>query len=605
MLASPAAKELRDLLGELVNGQLGADDMRRLDEILWTYPELQAFYDDFMTLHSMLLWASGPPLSATPPPTGPVSAINPLSQATATPPSSPFDFLGSTIHGTVGYAFQAWSLAYLAAAALLGIGLLIGSLIHVSRLEQVANRSLPSARPVPDAKVESVGQITGMVDCVWADRTSETFEHASVPLGRSYALASGLMKITYNTGAKVILEGPATYGVESTSGGYLSLGRLTARVEKRADGGGRMADGDVGSGQWPVDGKSEIRNPKSETSNPQSLIRNPSLFSIRTPTAIVTDLGTEFGVEVDEDGATESHVKQGEVDVRIVDAQDRDKKHERVTAGNAIRIEPKSEKFVAVPYSAGRFADWRRSKPDSREDAYIQAVLADKPLGYWPLNEPAGSRKFLDRSGNGFHGFAMGTVHAGQSGPLPGPSRAIGLDGNGYIDVGRNDRFALANNVTVEAWIWIEPASGLRPFLGPIIAAGSGESRYQQSGWLLMCRTRSQIEAGSDSRQIVCIFGCYSKENAPILDSEMPLARWAHLIYVFGADNARLYVDGRPSAIRLACKPAKLGPTWVSIGWDSNLGGQYWQGRLAHIAVYPRVLSEQQIQNHCRLEHAK
>ena len=517
-------------------------------------------------------------------------------RATLAQESQPLAFLGGSIsHSTVGYTPQAWSLAYLAAAVLLGIGLLIGSLIHVSRLEQVANNSLPSAPPVPDAKVESVGRITGMVDCVWADRTTETFEHASVPLGRSYALASGFMEITYNTGAKVILQGPATYGIESTSGGYLSLGKLTARVEDKGP-------GTRGQGSEKANPKSEIRNPKSP--GPWLLAPDP-LFSIRTPTAVVTDLGTEFGVEVDEDGTTESHVKQGKVDVRIVDAQGRDKKHERVTAGNAVRIEPKSEKFVAVPYSAERFADLRRNKPDSRENAYIQAVLADKPLGYWPLNEPAGSRTFLDRSGNGFHGFAMGTVHAGQSGPLPGPSRAIALDGNGYIDIGRNDRFALANNVTVEAWIWIEPTSSGRPFLGPIIAAGSGESRYQQSGWLLVCRTRSQIEAGSDSRQIVCVFGCYSKENAPILDSEMPLARWVHLIYVFGADNARLYVDGRPSAIRLACKPAKLGPTWVSIGWHSNLGGQYWRGRLAHVAVYPRVLSEQQIQNHCRMEHAK
>ena len=64
-----------------------------------------------------------------------------------------------------------------------------------------------------------------------------------------------------------------------------------------------------------MSGKSEIRNPKSEISNPQSLIPNP-LFSVRTPTAVVTDLGTEFGVEVDNSGATLSHVFRGKVEVR-------------------------------------------------------------------------------------------------------------------------------------------------------------------------------------------------------------------------------------------------------------------------------------------------
>ena len=39
------------------------------------------------------------------------------------------------------------------------------------------------------------------------------------------------MEITYDTGAKVILQGPVTYEVQSKDGGYLSLGKLTARVE--------------------------------------------------------------------------------------------------------------------------------------------------------------------------------------------------------------------------------------------------------------------------------------------------------------------------------------------------------------------------------------
>ena len=44
------------------------------------------------------------------------------------------------------------------------------------------------------------------------------------------------MEITYDTGAKVILQGPVTYEVESTDGGFLSLGKLTARLEKEGRG---------------------------------------------------------------------------------------------------------------------------------------------------------------------------------------------------------------------------------------------------------------------------------------------------------------------------------------------------------------------------------
>ena len=118
------------------------------------------------------------------------------------------------------------------------------------------------------------------------------------------------MEIAYKTGAKVILQGPCTYEVDSPTGGFLSLGKLTARVEK-GEGRGESV-------------KSEIRNPKSEIPNPSPLSPLPSpLFSVRTPTAVVTDLGTEFGVEVSKGGTTISHVFRGSVRVHTVAADGR------------------------------------------------------------------------------------------------------------------------------------------------------------------------------------------------------------------------------------------------------------------------------------------
>ena len=119
--------------------------------------------------------------------------------------------------------------------------------------------------------------------------------HAGLPLGRSgdrpcpprsrWAASTpwppGCWKSAMTRGAKVILQGPCTYEVESARGGFLSLGKLTAQ-------GGEEGQG-VGS----------RRNPKSLIPHPT--IHYP-LFSVRTPTAVVTDLGTEFGVEVDEAG---------------------------------------------------------------------------------------------------------------------------------------------------------------------------------------------------------------------------------------------------------------------------------------------------------------
>ncbi len=138
----------------------------------------------------------------------------------------------------------------------------------------------------PETKPEMVGRITGTADCRWADPDYAPSGPA-VPLGGKYALASGLIEIAYDSGAKVILQGPCIYEVESPRGGFLSLGKLTARVE----------------------------SVKPQAANPKSQIPNPK-FAVRTPTAVVTDLGTEFGVEVSADRHNRVHVFRGRVAVR-------------------------------------------------------------------------------------------------------------------------------------------------------------------------------------------------------------------------------------------------------------------------------------------------
>ena len=82
--------------------------------------------------------------------------------------------------------------------------------------EQPEGRSRRRSRNRP--KRSLVGQITGTFDCQWADASTAAIDDAYVPLGRRYALASGLMEISYDTGAKVILQGPCIYQVESGIG---------------------------------------------------------------------------------------------------------------------------------------------------------------------------------------------------------------------------------------------------------------------------------------------------------------------------------------------------------------------------------------------------
>ena len=220
--------------------------------------------------------------------------------------STVFGLFSGTLHGTIGFFSQEVPFALLIATVITGLGLLMGSFVYVSHHEQIADTKLPPSLPSQAAirsQAEYVGRITGMVDVKWSDATTVAVTEL-VALGRRYALASGLMEITYDTGAKVILQGPVTYEVDSREGGFLSIGKLTAKLEKRGERRKERGEG--------------IAKNKSE----RSTIHDP-LFTIKTPTATVTDLGTEFGVEVVKGGVTTSHVFRGSVEVRPINAAGR------------------------------------------------------------------------------------------------------------------------------------------------------------------------------------------------------------------------------------------------------------------------------------------
>ena len=188
-----------------------------------------------------------------------------LMQATS---DSPFPtFLSTTFPATLGYS-SGWPVAYLTATMIIGLGILSLWLTPVSRPEQVATHSTPPAagrQLVPEPLPASVGRITGLVDC---KRPGDS----RVSLGQKFSLASGLMEITYDTGAKVILQGPVTYSVEA-NGGYLAVGKLTGKLEKR----GREERGEGRDRCKSPNPKSQIPNciPLSPLPSPLSPLRHP------------------------------------------------------------------------------------------------------------------------------------------------------------------------------------------------------------------------------------------------------------------------------------------------------------------------------------------
>jgi hypothetical protein len=92
----------------------------------------------------------------------------------------------------------------------------------------------------------------------------------------AYDLREGVAKMDLGHGASLLLEAPCQVELKSTNEVSLREGTLTSLVPSQARG-----------------------------------------FRVRTPTALITDLGTEFGVIAHSDGSTEAHVLKGHINIAL------------------------------------------------------------------------------------------------------------------------------------------------------------------------------------------------------------------------------------------------------------------------------------------------
>jgi hypothetical protein len=82
--------------------------------------------------------------------------------------------------------------------------------------------------------------------------------------------------------------------------------------------------------------------------------------------------------------------------------------------------------------------------------AFAAEVLADGPIGYWRLGEPAGSVSAADASGNRNEGAASGGVTFGQPGFHGGDTAALFDGSTGRVTV-LNSNSLNPPHITIEA----------------------------------------------------------------------------------------------------------------------------------------------------------
>ncbi len=528
------------------------------------------------------------------------AAVEPPSgQWSRTPnPEPPFPTLSTTHYPLPTSDFVgSWAFSCMVATVIMGVMLLVCWAIEVNHHQHIAEA--PSQSVPSDAMPEMVfvGRITGMVDVKWSDDPHylPPPDFAHVPLDRKYILNSGLMEITYDSGAKVILQGPCTYEVESTAGGYLALGKLTAKVV---------------SGQWSVaSAKPQAANQKSEIKNqksPSSFILHPSsLFSIRTPTAVVTDLGTEFGVEVSDRGRTKTQVFVGSVRLAAIDSGGEEADGGRVLLAGQTGVVRSGNAAIVVADADGS-KTFARVMPPPKEvqkasaDAYAELVMSLDPVAYYRMERPNDKKDLLtvfDSAPGGRHGKLSGVGRAGGlerlwcAGRFGGGLELRGEFFGDYVIAPRTPD-SDSNQYSFAAWVLADSREEWATF----VSEGGSRNWFRLKCDLTRDRWCARVTpfSGKDSVYSLAVEG----ESYPF-----PTGQWQHVAVVADGSVLHLYRNGvetksLPCEGVIAVPPGKyllLGCNNMAEDPTGLLPVSFWDGRIDEVTIFHRALSLEEV----------
>ncbi len=238
---------------------------------------------------------------------------------------------------------------------------------------------------------------------------------------------------------------------------------------------------------------------------------------------------------------------------------------------------------------------------------YAKAVLADRPLAYWRLEEMVGPVA---------HDSARGGRHSAVFEPgiafwLPGVDARRGFQppqppiANAFTSgaINRAAHFAggrlrtdvpLGTAYTVELWLWNGLPADARAVTGYFFSRGSDRDPLARGEHLGIGGT-AQINAAGR----LILFNGNERNELLVGQTTLELRRWHHVVLVRDGEEARVYLDG-VNEPEITGRMASTVPAGVPRLWmgGRNDGLFNFEGKLDEIAVYRRALRTKEIAAH-------
>ena len=323
-------------LARLCDDQFTDDDSRRLNQLLDENEEVRRYYLRYIAVHSALAATACSPVGCTVVEAQLAVERLTLDRFAGRITSAVTCDLGSSLPERRRrlQSIMLWAASLSAVLLVVAAGFWWA---RPGRQQDAATASLavdakqPAFNEVATSE-RLVAEVTFVSDsAVWQNPNSSYIVASSVRSGQSLALERGQVELTYASGAKLLLTGPSEFLVQPT-GGKLRRGELVARVPEAGHG-----------------------------------------FTIETPHGKVVDLGTEFGVVVDDFGVSQVSVFEGMVETLPTGTIGRTQDKLQLTSGSAIQWTESS--IIPISLQGRRYQRADGDRPFDRSNLVTNAAV--------------------------------------------------------------------------------------------------------------------------------------------------------------------------------------------------------------------------------------
>jgi hypothetical protein len=434
-----------------------------------------------------------------------------------------------------------WTLLAMAAAAILA---LVGALVWGPGNDPANIDQTPIVEgPKPiESGVIVVGRLTESSDGTLVAAVDErrVMRAEGIRPG-GYHLFDGLVELTLKNGIELTLEGPAEFSFDSSAKMALLKGKMAAYVPPTGQG-----------------------------------------FTVDLPDATVVDLGTKFGIEVQENGTSEVHVFKGLVEVT---PKNGDAAY-LLRGKQASRFGLEARKHDRIELDPNRFVRQLR-EPESE---YSRLVLSYRPVIYLPMVPSRDGETLYDMSGNELHGKARRITdykHLWAHGRIGSGLRFDGTTFRGYAAVWNYPRTD-GNKITGMAWVKADSYNEW----ASIMKNWSGNLHGQFHFGLYETTGQLEVHVSDDGQEVFAI------EDKPL-----PLNEWHHVAFVADGNTLRLYRNGEEvaaSAYKTLLNREDVRHLVIGNKADPKYEKrenpiQLWHGRLDEIALFYHALDAESI----------